>query len=235
MELYAVRYGIDFKYASFNTIFQNDERRDIAPGFVFLIYIAKYKDNLILFDTGFRDKKRAENFGVDLIPVDEEMKAITGSKKIDTLFITHTHFDHTDNLDLYPDSEIILSQAEYDIAISQYGGNIAEILKSDKVHIVQDEYLYNNKFLFKVIGGHTIGSSVIYFEEKGREYVIAGDECYFIENVQKNIPNGNVYDSKSNEDFIRDAHDRKLIVLPFHDNTIFDEYEHVSDNIVRIL
>ncbi len=235
MELYAVRYGIDFKYASFNTIFQNDERRDIAPGFVFLIYIAKYKDNLILFDTGFRDKKRAENFGVDLIPVDEEMKAITGPKKIDTLFITHTHFDHTDNLDLYPDSEIILSQAEYDIAISQYGGNIAEILKSDKVHIVQDEYLYNNKFLFKVIGGHTIGSSVIYFEEKGREYVIAGDECYFIENVQKNIPNGNVYDSKSNEDFIRDAHDRKLIVLPFHDNTIFDEYEHVSDNIVRIL
>lgn len=235
MELYAVRYGIDFKYASFNTIFRNDERRDIAPGFVFLIYIAKYKDNLILFDTGFRDKKRAESFGVDLIPVDEEMKAITGPKKIDTLFITHTHFDHTDNLDLYPDSEIILSQAEYDIALSQYNGSIAEILKSDKVHIVQDEYLYNNKFLFKVIGGHTIGSSVIYFEEKGREYVIAGDECYFIKNVRKNIPNGNVYDSKSNEDFIRDAHDRKLIVLPFHDNTIFDEYEYVSDNIVRIL
>ena len=76
---------------------------------------------------------------------------------------------------------------------------------------------------------------MLYFEEKGKEYVIVGDECYFIDNVQKNIPNGNVFDPKRNENFIRDAHDRKLIVFPFHDNKIVDEYEHVSDNIVRIL
>jgi glyoxylase-like metal-dependent hydrolase (beta-lactamase superfamily II) len=235
MELYAVRYGMNFKYATFDTIFRNDKNPGIAPGFIFLIYIAKYEDKLLLFDTGFRDQKTADGCGVDLYSVDKEMKAITRSRKPDLIFITHTHFDHTDNLDLYPDSGIIISRAEYDTALSRYSGRTADILKSDRIHIVENEYLYKDKFLFKVIGGHTKGSSVVYFEEKGREYVIAGDECYFIDNVRRNLPSGKVYDSGRNEAFIQDAHDRKLVVLPFHDNRIFDEYEHVSDNIARIL
>lgn len=235
MELYAVKYGENFKYANYKTIFHDNKSDDIVPGFVFLYYIAKYQDKTLLFDTGFRGEETAEYYGVNLINVDEEIKAIICDNKVDVIFITHSHFDHTDNLDLYPNAEIIISQAEYDTAVNNYDGSIKKILTSDKLKVVQEEYLYENKFLYKIIGGHTKGSSVIYFEEDDQHYVIAGDECYLIENIDKNIPNGNTYDHKKNADFIADTNTKKLITLPCHDRKILQDYRMISTNVVRII
>lgn len=235
MELYAVKYGVDFKYATYRTIYRGNPSDEIVPGFIFLYYIAKYKDKVILFDTGFRGEEDAENYGVNFIEVEEELKQIFGDVKVDVIFITHTHFDHTDNLDLYPDTEIVISKPEFDEAMSRYSESIRSILSSDKVHIIQEEYLYEEKFLFKVIGGHTLGSSVIYFNDEEKQYVIAGDEVYFIDNVKNNIPNGNVCDCVKNENFIMDAHKRNLITLPYHDNKVMENYIPVTKNIVKII
>lgn len=235
MELYAVKYGRDFKYATYQTIFNGNPSEEIVPGFIFLYYIAKYKDRVILFDTGFRSDETAEEYGVTMIDVEEELKQIFGNIKVDVLFITHTHFDHTDNLDLYPDTEIIISKPEFDEAMSRYPEHIRKIMISEKVHIIQEEFLYDDKFQFKVIGGHTVGSSVIYFEEEDKRYVIAGDEVYFIENVKENIPNGNICNSVKNQNFIMDANKRNLITLPFHDIKVMEDYRQVTKNIVRII
>lgn len=167
--------------------------------------------------------------------MEEELSRFLAIDKIDTIFITHSHFDHTDNLDLYPDSEIIISKPEHAVAMGKYNDSIRNILSSNRAHIVQDEYRYGDKFLFLVIGGHTEGSSVIYFDEGEKHYVMAGDECYFLENMEKNIPNGNVYNASKNASFIKDAHDRGLIAVPCHDNKIFDNYARISENIVRII
>lgn len=236
MELYAVKYGVNFKDARYDYIFRGNQSTDLVPGFIFLYYIAKYNNKVLLFDTGFRSVEAAKYYGVDLIPVEDEVKTICeDTNMVDGIFITHAHFDHTDNLDLYPNSKIYISKAEYEIALKKYQNEVKDVLLSDKVQIVQEDYLYEDKFLFKVIGGHTEGSAVIYFEEAGRNYVIAGDECYSCENVEKNIPNAIVYDGSKNESFIQDAHDRKLITLPYHDNKIFMNYTAISENIVRIL
>ncbi|HWT76768.1 MAG TPA: hypothetical protein VN258_18875 [Mobilitalea sp.] len=56
------------------------------------------------------------------------------------------------------------------------------MLESAQVHIVLEEYRYEDKFLFKVIGGHTEGSSVIYFEEDNKQYVIATDISKYCKN-----------------------------------------------------
>jgi hypothetical protein len=40
MELYAVHYANEFKYADYRTIYHNDERTELIPGFVFLYYVA---------------------------------------------------------------------------------------------------------------------------------------------------------------------------------------------------
>ncbi len=236
MELYAVKYAINFKYATYSTIFRGNECNELVPDFVFAYYIAKYNGKILLFDTGFKSLETAKGYETTFIDVTEEIKVVFDPQSVDTIFITHAHFDHTDNLDLYPNTEIIISRASYDTVLTQYQDeNMRRILQSDQVRKIEDEFLYDDKFRFKVIGGHTEGSSVVYFEVEDQQYVIAGDECYLIENVEKNIPNGNVYDPLTNEKFIADAHDRRLIVLPFHDNQIFERYDKVSENIVRIL
>lgn len=235
MELYAVKYGENYKYGNYQTVYRNHKSTELVPGFIFLIYIVKYKNKILLFDTGFRSPESAEFYGVDLIDVEREMDTILDGKKIDTIFITHAHFDHIDNLDLYPETDIIISKSEHESALNKCSEKVKHILKSDYVHIVQEEYDYDHKFLFKVIGGHTEGSSVIYFEHEGKEYVIAGDECYSIDNVTENIPNGMVSNGEKNEAFIADAHNRALITLPYHDDKVFLGYEKVTEHIVRII
>lgn len=204
--------------------------------FIFLRYFIKYNDKVLLIDTDFRDEATAEKMGVTLIDVDSEVKNIIGGKdNIDTIFITHSHFAHIDNLDLYEKPNVIISKKEYDFALIKSPEPVKSRLKADNVILVDDEYIFDNKFRFKVIGGHTPGSAVIYFEEGEMNYVIAGDECYMCDNIYKNVPNGNCCNSENNEKFISDAHDKGLIPLPFHDISILRQYERVSENIVRII
>jgi hypothetical protein len=66
-------------------------------------------------------------------------------------------------------------------------------------------------------------------------YVITGDECYSCDNINKNIPNGSVCDGVNNIEFIADAHNRGLISLPYHDNRLFELYQPLSENIIRII
>lgn len=236
MELYAIKYGQNFTYATEETIYRGMRDSKKVPEFIFLYYLAKYNDRIILFDTGFRDKIFAANMGITLIDIENEVKNILDSRGcVDIVFITHSHFDHIDNLDLYDKSAVIISKLEYDIAINQSPDPVKRRLKTNNVITTRDEYIYDNKFRFKVIGGHTAGSSVIYFEEEGKQYVITGDECYSCDNILKNIPIGFYADSQKNENFITDAYTSGLIPLPYHDAKIITNYQHISENIVRII
>lgn len=237
MELYAIRFGENFIYANYGTLYKQAKNlNEKAPGFIFLYYLAKYNDKVILFDTGFRDKITAENMGITLIDVKDEIKNIVDDPFcIDTIFITHSHFDHIDNIDLYKNSSIIISKLEYDIAMNESRIQVKTQLKSNHVILVEDEYIFDHKFRFKVIGGHTPGSSVIYFEENNKNYVITGDECYACDNMLNNIPIGISSDGQKNEKFIADGHNQRLIPLPYHDNMVFSTYKQISKNVTRII
>jgi len=236
MELYAVKFGEDFKFAKYENVYKGMGKTGRVTDFIFLRYILIHNGKVVLIDTGFRDEKVAEKMGVTLLEVDREVKNIIGDiSNIDTILITHSHFDHIDNLDLYGKPTVIISKQEYDFAMDKSPEPVKARLTADNVILVDEEYSFDNKFRFKVIGGHTPGSSVIYFENDGKNYVIASDECYMCDNIYKNVPNGNCFNSENNESFISDAHSKGLIPLPFHDISIFKQYERVSENIVRII
>lgn len=86
-------------------------------------------------------------------------------------------FDHIDYLDLFDTPEIIISKLDYDIALEKCSQSIKEKLLQCNVVTVENEYIYDNLFRFKVIGGHSNGSSVVYFKLDNNDYVITGDEC----------------------------------------------------------
>jgi len=75
MELYAVHYANEFKYAEYRTIYHNDERTSLVPGVAFLYYVAKLGKQVVLFDTGFRSRGTAKGFGTHLLDVEEEVLA----------------------------------------------------------------------------------------------------------------------------------------------------------------
>jgi glyoxylase-like metal-dependent hydrolase (beta-lactamase superfamily II) len=234
MELYAIRYGVSlFRYKN---IYQDMFTSKEVIEFLWLYYLAKYNDKVILFDTGFRDKSVAKKWEVELINIGQEIRNIIDDLNcVDTVFITHSHFDHIENLDLFEKSLIIISKTEYDIAIKKCSKPVKRRLKKNSIVTVKDEYLFDNKFIFKVVGGHSIGSSVVYFSENEKDYVITGDECYVCDNMLSERPIGSFNNLLKNMEFLSDSRIKGLIPLPCHDVKIFENHTKVSENIVRII
>lgn len=234
MELYAVHYANEFKYADYRTIYHNDERTELVPGFVFLYYIAKIGERVFLFDTGFQNEETAKEYGTQLLDVKEEVLALTGGRA-DIIFITHEHFDHVESLDLYQGAEIIVAKTAWEEVRKAYPKMTSQLMATSKIQIVEDVLEVQGLFCFKVIGGHTKGSSVIYFREGEEKYVISGDETYLLDNFERQIPNGNVYSLEKNIEFIKQVHNEDMIPLPSHDAAIIEKYPIISEHIVRII
>lgn len=234
MELYAVKFGeSSFRLSNvYRDMNHSEELVQIAWSF----YIAKHNNKTICIDTGFRDENTAQQWGITLTDVADELRGIIGNlSSVDTVIITHSHFDHIENLDLFDKPEIIISKTDYETALQQCSPAIKEKLLQSQVVTVDNEYIYDNQFRFKVIGGHSPGSSVVYFESINTNYIITGDECYWCDNLLSNRPNGVFSSTENNERFLNEAHHSGLIPLPFHDLHIFEHYPAVSNNIVRIL
>lgn len=234
MELYAVKVGessFQLKY-----IYRDTNHSEEIVKIAWSYYVAKHNNKTIFIDTGFRDEAVAKQWGITFTDAEQELGSIIGDLSlVDTVIITHSHFDHIDNLDLFNKPEIIISKIDYDIALQQCSPSIKEKLLQCKVVTVDNEYVYNDLFRFKVIGGHSNGSAVVYFESNNNNYIITGDECYWCDNMISNRPIGIFSSTENNEQFLNDAHQSGLIPLPFHDLKIFEQYSAISKNIVRIL
>ncbi len=233
MELYAVHYANEFKYADYRTIYHNDERSGLVPGFVFLYYVAKIGKQVVLFDTGFRSKETAKGYDTHLHEVEKEVLALTGGRA-DIIFITHEHFDHVENLDLYQGSEIIVSTAAWKEIQNAYPKLVGQLMQTSKIQLVEDVF-EAGPFRFKVISGHTKGSAVIYFSTGEEKFVISGDETYLLDNFERQIPNGIVYSLEKNMEFIKQVHNEGIIPLPSHDSAVIEKYPRISRHIVRII
>lgn len=237
MQLYAIRFGENFKYATKETILKNTSNpQEVVSDFPFLFYVAKNEGKTILFDVGFRDEELAQNMGITLFDVRKELEEINSTpSEVDVVVITHSHWDHIRNLDLYPRAKIYISKQEYDIALKEEPEAVKKALLSQDTVIIEKEMIIEEKFRFKVIGGHTPGSSVIYFEDKETQYVLTGDECYVSGNMLENMPIGICFDENKNKAFLEEGFQNGYLPLPFHDAGIIKNYPHVSVNVVQII
>lgn len=238
MKLYAIRFGKNFKYGLRNTVLKGCERpNELFPDFDFLYYLAEYQGKNILFDVGFRDENLADQMGIKLLPIENEIGQLLGKNPmIHKIVLTHSHWDHVNNLDLYPEAKVIVAKETFDEILEQCSIEVVKNrLINGNVVLVDNEYVIEDKFHFCVVGGHSAGSSVIYFEEDGRTYVLTGDECYSLDNMLKNIPIGIYKDTEKNTSFIENAHLKGCIPLPCHDGRVMSQYEKLSENIVRII
>lgn len=237
MKLYAIRYGEGFKYGVMGTVYRNAVCPDqVIKDFPFLFYLAEKDGKYVLIDTGFRDEELAKEMGVTLLPVKEEIERFFGGIPYpDQVIITHSHWDHINNLDLYPDVPILMARTAYESVMESGEESVKKCLREGKVTLIDTEKKIDDIFCFQVIGGHTSDSSVLLFEAAGIKYVITGDECYHCDNVRRNIPIGICENAEKNTEFIEKMHCEGRTPLPFHDALIMTEYQKVSPNIVRIL
>lgn len=224
-KLYAVQYGKGFLYG--------------GPDFAFIYYIVKLGQNWILIDTGFSSPELAKVMGITMLPIDEEVGKIVKPEQIRSILITHSHWDHIDDVYQYTNATIYITQKSYEKAIAENCERTKEYLQkareNGKLCFIASGTTVLDVFTYEEVGGHAEDSGVFHFEQNGKNYCLTGDECFSIDYFQKNIPIDNAYNLERNEQFTDRSHVAGAIPLPSHDGSLMKLYEREADNIVRIL
>lgn len=142
----------------------------VGPALVFYLEGGSQK---ILVDTGVGGPEGVVRAlaGIGLKPQD-----------IDTVILTHLHFDHADNVGLFPQARFILQKREWEYAKSPLPiqrqlynpETIAELERLDLI-LVGDRYVVEDGVEVILVPGHTPGQQAVVVNTSQGNYVLAGD------------------------------------------------------------
>ncbi len=252
-EIYALSYGVlpDFPVSSLVAGADKARKLDIQM----MVWLLKGPGGRnILVDAGFyRDKFLAQWKPKDFIKPSEAIAKVgLKPEDITDLIITHMHWDHADGMDLFPKARVWIQQEEFSYytgeawqARNTHGGIEAEdVLALVKLNIEGRVKLIkgDNQEVMPGIrcftgGRHTYASQYVSVNTRGGTAVVASDNLYLYENLDKHAPIAQTLDAASNlraqERMKQLASDPRLIV-PGHDPAVFVKFPKPGNGVAKI-
>jgi glyoxylase-like metal-dependent hydrolase (beta-lactamase superfamily II) len=156
---------------------------------------------------------------------------------VDTLILTHLHFDHYINARLFPNANIIVNRREWLYALNPENKRYAPRVGFprevfgwlaneawERLTLVDGEVEVLPGIRVIWTGGHSPGHQMVTIETAQGTVLIPGDEIYMYENLEADIPIGYYYTFENvvaAMDLIRGM---DAIVLPAHDPKVHDLY-----------
>jgi len=147
---------------------------------------------------------------------------------IDIVILTHLHWDHASNNDLFPKARFIVQKKEYDYLIApepvvKEGYDLDLVLKTEYELIDGDNTVISGISVV-LAPGHSIGMQCVVVETRAGKYILGGDLITLFENweAEPHIPNGVFYDLNTILESLEKINRIDGIVLPGHDQEVFN-------------
>ena len=252
-EVYAISYGIipDFSVAGLVAGADRSRKLDIQM----MVWLLKGSNGAnILVDSGFYRDKFFKQWKVrDFIKPSEAISKV-GLKPDDItdLIITHMHWDHADGMDLFPKARVWIQQDEYTYYTGeawQTGGSHGGIDPEDVTALVKinvegrvrmvkgDDQEAIAGIRFYTGGRHTYASQYVGVNTKARTAVIASDNCYLYENLDKHAPIAQTREAGANlkaQDRMKQLASSPRLIVPGHDPAVFTRFPAPGNGVARI-
>jgi glyoxylase-like metal-dependent hydrolase (beta-lactamase superfamily II) len=252
-EVYAISYGIipDFPVAGLVAGADQKRKLDIQM----MVWLLKGSDhNNVLVDTGFYRDKFFKQWKVRDFQKPSEALAKVGLKPEDItdIVITHMHWDHADGVDLFPKARVWIQRDEYVYYTSEawqpnvsHGGidsdDVMAIVKANiegRIRLVNGD---NQKGLagitFYTGGRHTYASQYVAVDTRSGTIVIASDNMYLYENLEKHVPIAQTFDAVANlkaQDRMKQIATNPRLIVPGHDPAVFVRFPSPGNGVARI-
>ena len=154
---------------------------------------------------------------------------------IDTVILTHLHFDHAGNLGLFPNARFVVQRVELhtaavpDYAALYYRPDVIELLSDlwPRVDVVDRELELLPGLELELVGGHSEGSQLIRVaSERHGTVVLAGDLLGLYEHYEHPTPN--VVNLPQALRQLARLKREPGIVIAGHDPRVWDEYRRID-------
>jgi glyoxylase-like metal-dependent hydrolase (beta-lactamase superfamily II) len=226
------------------------------------IWLIRGNGRNILVDSGFYRPQFFKQFKVDAFIKPSEAISQPGimpagqpalkPEDITDVVITHMHWDHADGLDLFPNARIWLQKDEYGYYTGEawqekgnHGGiDPDDVLAAVKLNLAGRVRLINGDAqeilpgITCYIGGkHTFQSQFVGVNTKAGTVILASDNMYLYENLEKHVPIAQTLDGASNlraQDRMKQLAASPRLIVPGHDPLVFERFPKLKEGVVGI-
>ena len=251
-EIYAIRYATLPEYSVSELVAGAEPGRklDIAM----MIWLVRGNGRNILVDSGFYHDRFFKDWQVKYFTKPSETLSRLGVKPEDItdVIITHMHWDHADGVDLFPNARIWIQKDE----LQYYAG---EAWQSQNTHggIDPDDVLtlvkLNTQGHVGLVNGdaqeilpgitcytggrHTYASQYVGVNTSAGAVVLASDNMYLYENLEKHVPIAATLDAASNlraQDRMKQLAANPGLIIPGHDPAVIVKFPNVAPGVAKI-
>ena len=177
------------------------------------LYLIKVKNRRILVDAGC-DTMPGYDVKYHISPVEALRRMGVSPFDITDLVLTHAHNDHAGAAHYFTKSTVHIAAKECEYAAKK------GFLPSNLKVVPFEKSREIAGITVSVWGGHSAGSAIVTFSHRGREYVIAGDECYHRDCLIQKRPTGASFDRERSRAFVEKYGNEKYTVVLSHDCAI---------------
>ena len=250
-EVYAVEYARLVGFGANNLVLGADSARKVDGSM--MVWVIKGEGRVILVDAGFYRQEFLDSWKKNVADYVKPSVAVAklGIKpeQVTDIIISHLHWDHADGADLFPKARVWVQRAEYEHYRVPANRSRTGVFQSDidmfgriaadgRLHLVDGDAQTITKGITVYIGGrHTKESQYVSVPVKSGVVVLASDNLYLYENLERHRPIAATWDTVSNlaaqSRMVTIAGGARLIV-PGHDRAVFKRFPLLQPGIARI-
>lgn len=250
-EVFALRYGTLRDFPVHELVAGADTTRKLDIAMMFWL-LEGPGGRLVLVDSGFYRQK----FIDDWHPADYESPADVVKRfgispgAITDIIISHVHWDHLDGADLFPHARIWIQRAEYEHHVGANGAPLdaaidsvdammlATMRQAGRVNLVEGDGQEIIPGITVYTGGkHTFASQYAGVRTAKGTVIVASDNVYLYENLDRHVPIAATLDAKSNlaaQDRMRKLAASLQLIVPGHDPAVFTRFHGDRPGMVKI-
>lgn len=201
-EVFAIRYA-DRVARVRGDSFIFDDAHELPHPMDYYFWVLRSGERIIMVDTGY-DQAEASRRGRPILQDPATALAPLGltPDQIDTVVVTHLHYDHAGGLHLFPNAELHMQAAEMAYATGPCMCHDALKMPFTADHVCEAvQRLYSGKVVFHdgdgqiadgisvhCIGGHSRGLQAVRVRTAAGWLVLASDAAHFYENLWARKP-----------------------------------------------
>ena len=251
-EVFAVKYATHDRNADMNF----KDPPDIHDGPMpidYFVWLLRSNKRTIVVDTGFT-KETAEARGRTFLRCPTEGLELLGvnASEVEDVILTHMHYDHVGNFDLFPNARLHIQDKEMTFAtgrnmrhrpfrnsmnIEDVVGMVRQVY-ADRVDFHDGDFEMAPGLTVHLVGGHTPGLQFIRVFTKRGWVVVASDACHLYANMEKVNPFPVIYhldDMLEGYETLKRLADSPDHIVPGHDPLVMERYHAPSPELEGIV
>ncbi len=250
-QVYAIRYATVPGFPVRDLVAGADSARTVDIAMMFWL-LEGPGGRRVLVDAGFYRQKFIDSWKpAGYVRPDEALKRLgVPADSVTDLILTHVHWDHLDGADLFPRARVWIQRAEYEYYVGEGGAPahegidsvdaamLAGLASQGRVGLVEGDGQRLLPGVTAYLGGrHTFASQYLGVQTARGTVVLASDNVYLYENLDRRRPIAQTLDAKSSleaQGRMRRIASAERLIVPGHDAAVFSRFRSVAPGVVII-